>query len=199
MSNPFISNSSHRRRTCRAAQPTAISHSGLYEAGCQQALTDFAIADLLRRIKAHSNKDGVALTQVETEAIAAILIQALVSCLDSNILTTYIDAIRHMPHGTATLLNKLHLPRPATDFPAGFPDVESPRFLDGDHLRWKTNEKATDCGIVIGRFYSFASHCRCWRWCYLIWLDADSPSSAWVRTDIAWEDDLEPSESELRV
>jgi len=30
----------------------------------------------------------------------------------------------------------------------------------------------------------------------LIWLDTDSPSAAWVKADIAWEDDLEPLETE---
>ena len=199
MSNPSISSRFHRRRTCGAARPTAIPHPALYEAGYQQALADFAIADLLHRINAHSDQDWAALTPTETEALAAILIQALATHLDSNILATYIDAIRCLPLGTSTLVDKLHLPRPSTDFPDDFPNVESPRFLDGDRLRWKTREKATDWGIVIGRFYSFAPHCRCWRWCYLIWLDTDSPSAAWVRTDIAWEDDLEPSESEPRV
>ncbi|NEQ46962.1 MAG: hypothetical protein F6K00_26840 [Leptolyngbya sp. SIOISBB] len=71
-----------------------------------------------------------------------------------------------------------------------------PRFLYGDRLCWKTQNDTTDWGIVIGRFYSFAPH-RChWHWCYLIWLDPDSPSAAWVKADIAWEDDLEPLETE---
>ncbi|PSB24051.1 hypothetical protein C7B82_28665 [Stenomitos frigidus ULC18] len=71
-----------------------------------------------------------------------------------------------------------------------------PRFLYGDRLRWLSNGEPTDWGIAIGRFYSFAPHrCR-WQWCYLIWLDADSPSGAWVKADSAWEDDLEPLETE---
>ena len=106
------------------------------------------------------------------------------------------EAIHHTPLDTSTLLNKLHLPRPLIGLPSNFPDVKRPRFLYGDHLRWKTDGNLTDWGIAIGRFYSFAPHRCCWQWCYLIWLDADSPSSAWVRTDIAWEDDLEPLETE---
>ncbi len=199
MSSPFISSRLHRRRTCRAARPTAMPNSAFYEAGYQRALADFAITDLLYHINAHSDQDWAALTPTETEALAAILIQALAAHLDSSILATYINAIRYLPLGTSTLVDKLHLPRPSTDFPSDFLNVEPPRFLDGDRLRWKTNEKATDWGIVIGRFYSFAPHCRCWRWCYLIWLDDDSPSSAWVRTDIAWGDDLEPFETELQL
>lgn len=87
-------------------------------------------------------------------------------------------------------------PPSPSDLPATFPDVETPRFLYGDRLRWITHGETPDWGIAIGRFYSYAPHCRRWRWCYLIWLDADSPSSAWVKADIAWEDDLEPLEPE---
>jgi hypothetical protein len=79
----------------------------------------------------------------------------------------------------------------ATDLPATFPNVERPRFLEGDRLRWIAQGKPPDWGVAIGRFYSFAHHHRCWTWCYLIWLDADSPSAAWVKADIAWEADLE--------
>ncbi|MBD2033602.1 hypothetical protein H6F76_00795 [Leptolyngbya sp. FACHB-321] len=83
-----------------------------------------------------------------------------------------------------------------SDLPANFPDVEVPRFLYGDRLRWLSNGELTDWGIAVGRFYSFAPHRCCWHWCYLIWLDPDSPSAAWVQADIAWEDDLEPLEAE---
>lgn len=85
----------------------------------------------------------------------------------------------------------LHLP-PKTDLPAAFPQVETPRFHYGDRLCWISYGNATDWGLVIGRFYSYAPHSRCWRWCYLIWLDPGSPSAVWIRADIAWEDDLEP-------
>jgi hypothetical protein len=74
--------------------------------------------------------------------------------------------------------------------------METPRFLYGNRLRWIAPGETSDGGIAIGRFYSFVPHCRRWRWCYLIWLDPDSPSSAWAKADIAWEDDLEPLESE---
>lgn len=84
--------------------------------------------------------------------------------------------------------SSLHTP---LDLPANFPDVEIPRFLYGDRLRWIAKTDNTDWGTVIGRFYSFAPHACCWQWCYLIWLDPNSPSVTWVRADIAWEEDLE--------
>lgn len=84
-----------------------------------------------------------------------------------------------------------HLKTPAPDLPANFPNVEIPRFLYGDRLCWLSDGEVTDWGIVIGRFHSFAPHCCCWRWCYLLWLDSNSTSSAWLSADIAWEDDLE--------
>jgi hypothetical protein len=89
-----------------------------------------------------------------------------------------------------------HPNKPAPDLPANFPDVEMPRFLYGDRLCWISNGEVSDRGIVIGRFYNFAPHCCCWAWCYLIWLDADSSSSAWVSADIAWENDLQSLEAE---
>lgn len=84
-----------------------------------------------------------------------------------------------------------HLRQSSADLPAAFPNVETPRFQYGDRVRWISEKETSDWGITIGRFYSFAPHCDRWCWCYLIWLDSSSPSSAWVRADIAWEDDLE--------
>ncbi len=92
------------------------------------------------------------------------------------------------------IIAKLHLPPPTEDLPVDFPDIETPRFSYGDRLCWKTNDTNTDHGTVIGKFYSFAPHCRRWRWCYLIWLDTNSPSAAWVRADTAWESDLQTFE-----
>lgn len=86
------------------------------------------------------------------------------------------------------------LQAPAPELPAHFPDVEMPKFLYGDRLCWISEGEVTDWGIVISRFYSFATHCDRWRWCYLLWLDSHSPSAAWLSADVAWEDDLEPME-----
>lgn len=86
------------------------------------------------------------------------------------------------------LTNSLRSP---SDLPATFPDVETPRFLYGDRLQWISNSETTDWGSVIGRFYCFAPHCDRWQWCYLIWLDPNSPSSSCVKADIAWEEDLQ--------
>ncbi|HEY9637249.1 MAG TPA: hypothetical protein V6D14_27865 [Coleofasciculaceae cyanobacterium] len=82
-----------------------------------------------------------------------------------------------------------------TGLPAHFPDVAQPAFKEGELLRWITGSEQTDWGIVIGRFYNYAPHRRCWMWCYLIWLDKQSPSAAWIVADTAWQDDLEPLDS----
>jgi hypothetical protein len=75
--------------------------------------------------------------------------------------------------------------------PSNFPNVEAPRFHYGDYLSWISADNPPDRGRVVGTFYGFAPHRRCWQWCYLIWLDAGSPSAPWITADIAWEDDLE--------
>jgi hypothetical protein len=181
------------------SQP-AVNTTASYQAGYQQALTDFAITDLLCRLKTYSDASfdatWVALTTQEIETLAVILIQALTAALEGNLLAAYLDTIRRNKFDISTTLSSLQLPLPTTDLPSTFPNVETPRFLYGDRLRWISNHEATDWGVAIGRFYSFAPHRCCWHWYYLIWLDADSPSAAWVKADIAWEDDLEPLETE---
>lgn len=164
----------------------------------QQALDDFAILLLLYRLQTYSDTNfdaaWVALTSQEAEAIATLLIQTLTTHLNGKVLAAYLQTIRHNKLDVS--LPSLHLPPVSTDLPTTFPDVELPRFLYGDRLRWISKDETTDWGIAIGRFYSFAPHCGSWCWCYLIWLDSDSPSTAWVKADVAWEDDLEPLEAE---
>ncbi len=75
------------------------------------------------------------------------------------------------PNGDAarTLRVNLKYPDASIELPANFRDVaKTPRFLYGDRLRWLSAESDTDWGIVIGRFYSFASDRCYWSWCYLI-------------------------------
>lgn len=171
-----------------------------YQKGYQQALDDFAINELLTRLKSYSDTDfdstWVALEEQEAENLAAVLIQTLSSNLNGQLLANYLEAIRHKKSEAFSNPSSLKLPPPSISLPTNFPDVEMPQFLYGDRLRWLSDGQATDWGTVIGRFYSFASHSCCWRWCYLIWLDPDSPSSSWITADIAWEDDLEPMQLE---
>ncbi len=84
-----------------------------------------------------------------------------------------------------------------TDLPAHFPDVVQPAFKEGDKLRWISASEKTDWGIVIGRFFNYAPHYHDWQWCYLIWLDKQSPSAAWIIADTAWEEDLESLSQEV--
>ena len=86
--------------------------------------------------------------------------------------------------------------RRSIDLPRNFPNVDKPRFCEGEKIRWIPQGEKTDCGVVLGRFYNYAPHRHRWMWCYLIWLDKNSPSPAWIITDTAWEDDLEPLDQE---
>ena len=86
--------------------------------------------------------------------------------------------------------------RQSIELPRNFPNVEKPRFNDGEKLRWITQEDKTDWGVALGRFYNYAPHRRRWMWCYLIWLDKNSPSAAWILADTAWEEDLQPLDAE---
>ena len=197
MSNHTISTEASRssRDTSRPSSKPDVNQTGY-----QQALDDFAILLLLYRLQTFSDANfdaaWVALTPQEAEAIAILLIQTLTAHLNGKVLAAYLETIRHNKLDISTSLASLHLPPPTAALLATFPDVEVPKFLYGDRLRWLSNGETSDWGVAIGRFYSFAPHHGCWRWCYLIWLDPDSPSSTWVRADIAWEDDLEPLEAE---
>ena len=177
------------------APPKSSSKPEPYQAGYQQALDDFAIPPLLYRLQTYSDANfdaaWVALKTQEAATLATILVQTLTANLNGTLLAAYLDVLRSSTLDTSNTLFNLQLPPPTTDLPTTFPDVDMPRFLYGDHLWWMSDGEPTDWGIVIGRFYSFAPHCCRWHWCYLIWLDSDSPSSAWVKADVAWEDDLQ--------
>ena len=80
--------------------------------------------------------------------------------------------------------------------PANFPNVILPRYKEGQSVRWISENEPTDWGIVIGKFYNYGSHLKSWSWCYLIWLDKNSLSAAWIVADTAWEDDLKLFEEE---
>ncbi|WP_293091939.1 hypothetical protein [Moorena sp. SIOASIH] len=45
-----------------------------------------------------------------------------------------------------------------------------------------------DIATVVGKLYNWANRCCCWIWRYLIWLDSDSPSAAWIVTDTTVKD-----------
>jgi hypothetical protein len=167
----------------------------------QQADDDFGITELLAKLKNYSDADfdstWMQLQQQEIETLAAILISALTHSINGKLIAAYLHLIRHNHQDIAPGLINLKYPDASIELPANFSDVaKTPRFLYGDRLRWLSNESDTDWGIVIGRFYSFASHRCAWSWCYLIWLSKDCPSAAWTSADIAWEEDLEPMSEE---
>ncbi len=178
----------------------------MYQNGYQQALEDFAIANLLTQLQNYSDADFDAvwmnLTRPELESLAAILIRERTTNLKGKAIpygtaslhAGYLNALRHGSTDIPPSLVHLVFPPPCVDLPANFPDVQTPRYLYGDKLRWIPDGDKADWGVAIGRFYSFAPHHCAWMWCYLIWLDKLSPSAAWTVADIAWENDLESLE-----
>jgi len=182
-------------------RPSGRTDSPTYQKGYQQALEDFAIANLLTRLKTYCDTDFNAawmkLTQPELETLASILIRQLTANLNGKALYEYLNAMRT---GSANIPSSLvHLavpPPPSLALPTNFPNVETPHYMYGDKLRFLCDDDKTDWGVAIGRFYSFAPHRGAWTWCYLIWLDQLSPSANRIVADIAWEHDLESVEQE---
>jgi hypothetical protein len=170
-----------------------IAHSKTY----QQALDDFGVTDLMSHIRNYADEDFKAavmnLEEQELESLAAILIQRLISSLNGKAIANYLNAIRHGDSHVIVDPTHWQVPSLAMDWPDNFPDGVTPRYAEGDRIRWRTLTNTTDWGIAIGRFYAYARH-RCqWAVGYLVKLDHNSPSAAWVAVDTAWEDDLEPN------
>jgi len=168
--------------------------------GYQLALDDFGITELLSQLGNYSDTDfdtaQINPTQPELESLAAILIRQSTANLKGKAIANYINAMRQGSANIPPALVHLAVPPPSLDLPAKFPNVETPRYLYGDKLRWICDDDNTDWGVAIGRFYSFAPHYCVWTWCYLIWLDKNSPSATRIVADIAWENDLEPVDEE---
>jgi len=78
-----------------------------------------------------------------------------------------------------------------SDLPKGFPaTVPSPKFQIGDYVRWQP-QPTEDFGIITGLHYAPAQPLQSWVWKYTVWLAPSSPSQHWIRSDMAWESDLE--------
>jgi hypothetical protein len=68
--------------------------------------------------------------------------------------------------------------------------MPQPKFALLQSVRW-TPISVIDFGVIVGLHYLPAPSSSDWGWCYLIWLNAHSPSRAWICADVAWEEDLE--------
>ena len=176
-------------------KPSCRTDSPSYQKGYQQALEDFALAPLITHLKTYSDADFDAgwmnLTQPELESRRAIFIRQLTANLKGKAIAGYLNAMLKGSTNLPPSLVHRAFGSPSIDLPANFPDVQTPRYLYGDKLRWIPDGDKTDWGVAIGRFYSFAPHQCAWTWCYLIWLDQLSKSAAITVADIAWEDDLQ--------
>ena len=162
----------------------------------QQALDDFGITQLLSRLSNYSDADfdakSMNLEQQQLESLAAILIGQLAQTLNGKLIASYFNAIRQ---GN---FNVFHCPinlefAQSVNLPDDFPNKAlPPQFLYGDKLRLVSPSSEKESGVVIGRFYNYASHRCCWMWHYILWLDPYSCSATWLVATTAWEEDLQP-------
>jgi hypothetical protein len=161
----------------------------------QQALSDFGIEELLEKISNYSDEDFDAgrmnLEPEEMEILGTLLIQHFINSLNGKLLGGFLNAIRH---GNSDILPdsiSQEIQLPDSGLPNNFPNVEMPHYSEGKIVQWTSTIENSDWGIVLGRFYAYASHrCR-WSWKYVVLLDKNSPSSAWCLAEEAWEEDLE--------
>ena len=170
----------------------------------QKALDDFGITKLLAKLSSYSDKyfdsAWMLLEKEEIENLAAALIARLTESIDGKLIAQHLSIACNGNQDILPASFKLEVPLPSCDLPSDFCAIaKTPRFLYGDKLRWLNSGNNPEWGTVIGRFYSFAPHLYDWTWCYLIWLSKDSASTAWISTDIAWEEDLEPCEEDVNL
>jgi len=156
-----------------------------YHCGYQQALKDFGIQELKAQIS--SLNPGIDVEEPDQDSLVAFLIQQLTNSLNSKLIENYFQALSSSYE--EVLLSEI--PPPHKQQPINFKEIALPCYCDGEILHWIPAKGGVDWGIAIGRFYALAPHLCRWSWKYIILLDSQSPSAAWVIADTAWEEDLQ--------
>ncbi|WP_217650440.1 hypothetical protein [Spirulina major] len=162
----------------------------------EQALNDYGITPLLDQIQ---NLWDYPLAEATLNRLAKVILTHCAQNLSEAQVRAYLWALQDGQ--AAPLMTSRALPIPP-DSPAMFLSAQPPRFEMGAVVQWVpfTDEEddiaLADFGIVMGRFYGYASHSGQWLWCYLIYLDPDAPSARWCSVDTAWENDLERLEED---
>lgn len=78
----------------------------------------------------------------------------------------------------------------STEFP-NLLNLPVPRYAIGVKVRLAPVLGAAEWGTLIGFYWGYAPH-RCqWMYRYIIYLDRDSPSAAWIQSTFTWENEIE--------
>jgi hypothetical protein len=186
------------KSTSHPLHAQVVSSEADYQLGYQQALADFGINDLNVKLSNYFNTNGwnepMYWEEQDQDSLIASLIQVLINSLNSKRLDNYLKALES---GSVEVLLE-DSPPLSPELPANFFESATPCYKDGSSLRWLPSKGGVDWGIAIGRFYAYAPHLSRWSWKYIILLDSHSPSAAWVMADMAWEEDLELFEQEVK-
>ena len=178
--------------TQQTINPKAVQSETAYQCGYQQALSDFAIKDLKAKVSEYFNTNGFNkeryVEEQDQESLIAILIEQLTNNLNSQLIDNYFKALES--GYDEVLLSEIQ--PPTKELPINFKDSATPCYKDGESLRWIPSKGGVDWGMAIGRFLAYTPHLCRWSWKYIILLDSDSKSAAWVVADTAWQEDLEP-------
>ena len=177
--------------------PKNVESETAYHCGYQQALRDFGILELKAKLSEYFNTNGLNkgryVEEQDQESLIAILIEQLTNNLNSKFIDNYLKALSD--GYDEVFLSEIQ--PPSKELPINFFESVTPCYKDGSCLRWIPSKGGVDWGIVIGRFLAYAPHLCRWSWKYIILLDSDSPSAAWVMADTAWQEDLSPLEQEV--
>jgi hypothetical protein len=178
--------------TRQTINPKAVQSETAYHCGYQQALSDFGIKELKAKLSEYFNTNGFNpgryVEEQDQESLIAILIEQLMSNLNSQLIDNYLKALES--GYDEVLLSEIQ--PPSKQLPINFKESGTPCYKDGSCLRWIPSKGGVDWGMAIGHFLAYAPHLCCWSWKYIILLDSDSKSAAWVVADTAWQEDLEP-------
>ncbi len=163
-----------------------------YDTGYSQALSDYAIANVLKAVQeAHPT-----ISQAESSLIAALVIEQLPKAVNSNLVSRYLHAI-HNAQQQDVFTAPITLEYPQS---VNLPNCSNLPLLvynNGVKVRLTPVNGATEWGTLIGAYLAYACHRCCWMYRYVLWLDKDSPSAAWLKATCVWEDDIEGYLGEL--
>jgi len=151
----------------------------------QSFYPDDVIAQLLLAVQ----KINPNLTALESSQITTKLSEQLAEKINPSFINNYLQAKR--------LAQQDIFDAPiTTEYPQS---VELPNLLNtpppdysiGTKVRLTPIDGATEWGTIIGYYLCYAEHHCKWQWKYILFLDFDSPSAAWVKTTFAWQDEIQ--------
>ncbi|BAY10857.1 hypothetical protein [Calothrix sp. NIES-2098] len=167
-------------------EPTATRTELAYQSGYSQALKDYAIANFLEALQ----QTNSILLPSESSLIAALLIEKLPQAIDPELVSHYLHVVRE-GYAIDAFTTPITLEYPQSVELPQLSDIPAPCYSVGTKVRLTPIDGAAEWGTLIGYYLCYAPHrCR-WMYRYILYLESNSPSAAWMKSTFAWEEEIE--------